>query len=268
MDGVRELMRAAPSIGGTAERSNGSRVQSVDRAAALLRAVASSPEPRTVVELADMCGINRSTGWRLLSTLEANGLIERDTSSQRYRIGYAALQLGAASDGDVVARRVRPVLTALTHSVGETTLLCRASRFSLVYIDQVSPPGPPAANWIGTPAAPHATSAGKAFLAWLPNDEQDAVLPAELEAYTNFTITDRTELDRDLARVRERGFATCISEFDEFANGVSAAVLDGRGQPRLVVSIWGPDQRLTSSRIDELGGRVLQAAHQISLALQ
>lgn len=268
MDGVGELTRATPATAGGSERMNGSRVQSVDRAAALLRAVASSPAPRTVVELADMCGINRSTGWRLLSTLEANGLIERDARTQRYRVGYAALQLGAASDGDVIARRVRPVLAALSHSVGETTLLCRTSRFSLVYIDQVSPPGPPAANWIGMPAAPHATSAGKAFLAWLPSDEQDAVLPAELEAYTNFTIIDRTELVRDLARVRERGYATCISEFDEFANGVGAAVLDERGQPRLAVSIWGPDQRLTSSRIEDLGGCVLRAAHQMSLALQ
>jgi DNA-binding IclR family transcriptional regulator len=253
---------------GASERPPGGRVQSVDRAASLLRAVAASPNPASVPELAQACAINRSTAWRLLATLEVNGLVDRDPMTQRYRVGYASVQLGAASDGDVIARRVRPVLTGLSASLGETTLLCRASRFSLVYVDQASPPGPPTANWVGRSAAPHATSAGKAFLAWLPPDEIDAVLPAVLERYTGATITDRDELEHDLDLVRQRGYATCISEFEEFANGVGAAVLDGRGVPRLVVSVWGPDQRVTTERIDELGARVIDAAAAMSLALQ
>ena len=261
-------MTRVSSTPGTGERAQLGRVQSVDRAAALLRAVAAARNPASVAELAQACGINRSTAWRLLGTLELNGLVDRDPITQRYRVGYASVQLGAASDGDVIARRVRPVLAELSRAVGETTLLCRASRFSLAYIDQASPPGPPTANWVGRPAAPHATSAGKAFLAWLPAEEIDAVLPAELERYTSSTITDRAELQRDLERVRERGYATCISEFEDFANGVGAAVLDDHGLPRLVVSVWGPDQRVTSARISELGERVIAAAHEMSLALQ
>ncbi len=261
------MTRASPSPG-TGERLQLGRVQSVDRAASLLRAVAASRDPASVAELAQVCGINRSTAWRLLGTLELNGLVDRDPFTQRYRVGYASVQLGAASDGDVVARRVRPVLAELSRSLGETTLLCRASRFSLVYIDQASPPGPPTANWIGRPASPHATSAGTAVLAWLPADEIDAVLPATLERYTSSTITDRAELERDLERVRGRGYATCISEFEDFANGVGAAVLDGRGIPRLVVSVWGPDQRVTADRVQELGERVIAAATAMSLALQ
>src|SRR3954467_975183 len=62
------------------------RVQSVARAAELLKALRS---PATVFELADRCGLNRSTAWRLLATLEDSGLVERDPETGRYAVGYA-----------------------------------------------------------------------------------------------------------------------------------------------------------------------------------
>ena len=52
-------------------------VQAVDRALDLLAAVAASQDPPTVAELAGRCGINRSTAWRLLATLESHGMVER-----------------------------------------------------------------------------------------------------------------------------------------------------------------------------------------------
>ena len=70
-------------------------IQSVDRAAILIKAIADSRQPPTVVELAAACGLNRSTAWRLLATLDAHGLIERDPVSQRYSLGYAFLRIAA-----------------------------------------------------------------------------------------------------------------------------------------------------------------------------
>src|SRR5262249_28095105 len=65
------------------------RVQSVDRAFALLDAIAAgSPRGSTVAELALACGINRATAWRLLATLEGRGLVDRDPATSRYQIGY------------------------------------------------------------------------------------------------------------------------------------------------------------------------------------
>ncbi|HEY1367159.1 MAG TPA: helix-turn-helix domain-containing protein, partial [Gaiellaceae bacterium] len=61
-------------------------IQSVDRAAELLKAVADSSQPPTVLELAERCGLNRSTAWRLLATLDRHGLVERDPVSQRYSV--------------------------------------------------------------------------------------------------------------------------------------------------------------------------------------
>ena len=69
------------------------RIQAVDRAVLLLKSVATSTTPPTVLELARACGINRSTAWRLLRTLEYHGLIDRDPVTQRYTVGYGAITI-------------------------------------------------------------------------------------------------------------------------------------------------------------------------------
>ena len=71
--------------------------------------------------------------------------------------------------------------------------LAVAKRFNLVYVDQVDPPNVIVPSWLGKPLPLHATSGGKAFLAWLPSDERAAILPKELQRYTDRTIT---ELDK------------------------------------------------------------------------
>ena len=79
------------------------RVQSVERALALLDAIAAGP-PRgsTVAELALACGINRATAWRLLATLEGRGLVDRDPATSRYQIGYTVARLKAPGSRDLI----------------------------------------------------------------------------------------------------------------------------------------------------------------------
>ena len=74
------------------------RVQSVERAVALLDAIAVGPaRGSTAAELALACGINRATAWRLLATLEGRGLVDRDPATSRYQIGYTVARLAAAA---------------------------------------------------------------------------------------------------------------------------------------------------------------------------
>ncbi len=241
-------------------------VQSVDRALRLLKAVAASDAPSTAQELAQRCGVNRSTAWRLLTTLEGHGLVERDAVTGRYVVGYAAFQLATAEDHDALARRLRPLLVRTAEATGEIVTLAMVKRFGLVYVDQADPPGPPSPDWNGRHIPLHATSSGKVFLAWMPEGERDAVLPAVLERFTSHTIVDRAELDLGLERVRRDGFATCLGEYD-YSNGVSAAVFDVNHRPIAIVNIWGPSLRVTSARLPALGRAALRAAHEMSLLL-
>jgi DNA-binding IclR family transcriptional regulator len=251
-----------------ASTSRSRTIQSVDRAAALLKAIADSPRPPTVIELAEECGLNRSTTWRLLATLDAHGLIERDPVSQRYSLGYAFLRIAAGADVDPLVRRARPVLERLARETGEATNLAVARRFDLVYVDQVDPPQIMAPNWFGRSVPLHATSTGKAYLAFLGDDERRAVLPARLERYTPATITDRKRLEAELGQVQRDGYAVCVGELEESLFGASAPVLSEQARPVAIVSVWGTERRLPRTLLPETGRLALRAAGEIKALLR
>jgi len=243
-------------------------VQSVERAVALLKATAAAPHPASVWELARTCGVNRSTAWRLLATLEAQGLVERDPVTQRYSLGYAILQMAAGGDHDALVRRARPVVERLATTTGETASLAVAKRFELVYVDQVEAPTVMSPNWLGRPAPLHATSSGKAFLAWLPPEERAALLtPGRLKRYTSTTITTRPQLEHELEAVRRDGYSICVGELEETLWGVSAAVLNERERPVAIVTVWGPQHRVSRERLPEIGGYAVRAADEIKALL-
>src|SRR5260370_11403477 len=100
---------AGSAEGGAADGGAGTeRIEAVDRAVALLKSVAASATPPTVLELARDCGINRSTAWRLLRTLEHHALVDRDPITQRYTVGYGAVSVAAAVTDDALVRRGPP----------------------------------------------------------------------------------------------------------------------------------------------------------------
>ena len=93
--------------------------------------------------------------------------MDRDPITQRYSVGYGAISVAAAVTDDVLVRRIRPLLGRLAEITGESVTLAVAKRFNLVYVDQVDPPNVMVPSWLDKPLPLHATSGGKAFLAWL-----------------------------------------------------------------------------------------------------
>src|SRR3954451_17443563 len=112
------------------------RVQSVARAAELLKALGEHDGPASVFELADRCGLNRSTAWRILATLEDEGLVERDAATGRYAVGYALVGLAAGAGPAPLVRRAQPYLRVLADACAETASLAVPQKLQLVYVDQ------------------------------------------------------------------------------------------------------------------------------------
>ena len=185
----------------------------------------------------------------------------------RYVVGYAAFQLATAEDHDALARRLRPLLERTAEATGEIVTLAIAKRFGLVYVDQADPPGPPSPDWSGRHIPLHATSSGKVFLAWLPEEERGAVLPAVLERFTPNTVVDRAALDARARARAARRLRDLSGRIRDYSNGVSAAVFDGNHRPVAIVNVWGPSLRVTRPRLPALGRAALRAAHEMSLLL-
>ena len=229
-----------------------SRVQAVQRAVSLLKAIADSPGPQTASELAERCGLNRSTAWRILQTLEDEGLVHRDPQTNRYSTGYELTRLAASADESLLLV-ARPHLVELSSHTGETVSLAVPRRLELIYVDQIQAPHVMAPDWLGRAVPLHGTSTGKALLAWLPASELDEVLSEPLAAFTETTITDPARLRKELDDVRRLGYAVSRGELEPSLWGVSAAVLDRGRRPIAVVSVWGAEMRVLGRGVEALG---------------
>ncbi|MDN5851450.1 MAG: IclR family transcriptional regulator [Actinomycetia bacterium] len=253
---------AEPAEPGPTPRSG--RVQSVDRAVSLLRAVASAPDDRAnVASLAAKCGLNRATAWRILSTLESLEMVTLDRPTGRYAIGFGVVELAGAAGVGVLVQSAHQVLERVSLQTGETASLAVVRDEGLTYVDEVAPPAVVSATWRGRTVSLHATSTGKALLAYSSDETVHRVLSEPLRAHTDTTITDPDEMRAELALTRQRGYGVCRGEYEKSAYGVSAPVLDSGGRPLAVLSIWGPGGRLTEARFDALGQVARDAATEI-----
>jgi DNA-binding IclR family transcriptional regulator len=242
--------------------ASGSRVQSVDRAARLLRAVADAgADGATTVALGDACDLNRATAWRILSTLESHGLVSNDRHSGLWTVGPGTFRLVRRAGQDALLHDVRPVLERLAVETGETAALAVRRNGGLAYTEEVTPPTTIATTkWGSRPISLHATSTGKVLLAWSSDEQVARLLPRRLERFTDATIVDVDALRADLDLSRQRGYCTCDGEFDLGACGVSAPVLDSAGHLLAVVSVWGPPPRVAPDRFPHLGALTMEAA--------
>jgi DNA-binding IclR family transcriptional regulator len=263
-------MARASDVDETADgASQSARVQSVDRALRLLNGVAAAaPLGETAAALAARCDINRATAWRLLGTLEAHGLVERDPTTNRYKIGLALVRMSAAAGYDGLVRKTRHVLERVAAQTGETADIAVAGTHGVTYVGEVTPPSVLAVSWLAREVPLHATSTGKAFLAWLPPDEALALVENPLRGFTDTTLTNPRRLMEELAQTRVRGYAECAGELEPTLYGVSAPVLgtDG-GRPVAVFSIWGPVTRVPVSRFAQLGPVAIEAAAEVRTAI-
>jgi DNA-binding IclR family transcriptional regulator len=238
--------------------------QAVQRALTLLKAFRAERPERTVAELADETGLNRTTTYRLLSALSAQGLLER--TGETWRIGPELLSLGAAAFGAGGLRAAaRPELEALAAETGETaTLEVLAGGDVLILDEVVSRHVVGTVSSVGTRWPAHTTSTGKALLAHAAPETLERLLARPLAATTSATIAEPDALRRELARVRERGFAISAEELEPGFVAVGAPVRAGDGSVTAALSVGGPRLRLDTARRAVLARAVTAAAARVS----
>jgi DNA-binding IclR family transcriptional regulator len=180
-------------------------------------------------------------------------------------IGLAA-QVASYTDVRAVAR---PFLRQLAEACQETVNLIVLDGSEIVNLEQFISSAREVKNIgrVGRRTSPHCTAAGKVLLAYLTQDELDAILPEELERFTPYTVADPQALRQELARVREQGYATAMEELEEGLNVVAAPVYCHTGQVTASISVAGPAYRVTPERLADLAAQVMDTARQISKQL-
>jgi DNA-binding IclR family transcriptional regulator len=155
-------------------------------------------------------------------------------------------------------------MEALVRQTGETASLEVLAGEEVVILDGVEGPSlVGASSEVGTRWPAHATSTGKVLLA--EGGQRDR--RRRLARLTPRTITDPARLERELARIRERGWATAVGELELGYVAVGAPVRDHAGIAVAAISVGGPAARLTQDRIPELARLVSRTAHRVSRRL-
>ncbi|MBT2483597.1 MULTISPECIES: IclR family transcriptional regulator [unclassified Microbacterium] len=203
--------------------------QSVERAAAILTAVAA--EPRTVAELAEEFGIHRSTMFRELQSLEQVGFVRRHADG-RFVVGMRLAALGGAALEQLDLRGAAYAHVRRLHGiVGNTVHVAALLGDEIVYVDKVEDAGGMRMySRVGASVRPYCSGIGKAVLAALPVERRDAVLAdCDWRRYTANTLTSRTALDADLAVAARRGWAADDAEFEDFVACVAVPIVSSAG---------------------------------------
>lgn len=242
-------------------------VPAVDKAFRVLEMLKSEGAEYTIVEIARELKLNKSTVHKLLVTLNHHGVVQRDESSKKFRLGIAFVEFGNIALNNIDIRRAaKPFLKTLMEFSGETACLASLQGTKVVIVDKKEPPiqirVAPQLGW-RFPAT--LNSMGKALLAWLPDHRVEEIMRREgLPARTSKSITDPAAYKAELAATRERGYATEYEEFHDGVNGVAAPVFDARGRVAASVAVGGPAFRMTGDKMAECGRKCVEMAREIS----
>jgi DNA-binding IclR family transcriptional regulator len=237
------------------------RIAVVERAVAVLDALAASTADLGTNEIARRTGINASSVSRLLATLTSAGLVAHVPSTGRYRLGLRLLQLGNAALARLDLRDVaRPQLVALAASTGETATLSVPGEREAITVDFVQGDSSvQSVARVGRPSVAHATAVGKLFLA------HGGDLPdGPLAAYTARTLTDRDTLAEEVARTAARGWAEAVGERESDLNAIAAPVLGSRGELVAILGLQGPAGRFGRAAMRAALEPLLDSAVRIS----
>lgn len=246
-------------------------VQSVERAAAILQVLAAENEPASLGRIAAALGLAKGTAHGLIQTLREVGFVEQDADTGLYRVGSGLLELAvppldlnqlramALNWTDVLAGRTGEAAFVAAYEGGEAVIAHHVFR----------PDQSEQTLQTGSRRPLHASALGKVLLAHDPRAAR-WLRGRELESYTYRTVCDPVRLQRELADVRDVGWAAAVGEADPETAGLAAPVRDRSGVVVATVGIEGDMDRLCDSRYRPRAALVAQvtaAARNVSRSL-
>lgn len=234
----------------------------------VLEALAKNDKPCGVTELAQQLNLTKSNVHRLLQTLVQCGYASRAPEVGHYQATLKLWELGSQVLSRISVKRVAaPYLELLAKETSETVHLSILDDGEVVYIDKIDSPQPVRAySQLGGRAPAYCVATGKALLAYQPQ-EVIRRLASRLTRFTSRTVKSIAELERELDRVRQLGYAINRGEWRESICGIAAPILDASGDVVATVGLSGPTERLRPSMLRGFAPIVIQTARAISNSL-
>jgi DNA-binding IclR family transcriptional regulator len=242
-------------------------IQSVDRAARILKALAGGPGRLGVSELSARLGLAKGTVHGLLRTLQDHGLVEQHADSDKYQLGPELLKLSNRYL-DLSELRARSLAWSelLAERAQEAVRVAVPHENGVLVVHHVFRPDATLQILeVGSVLPLHATALGKAVLAYSDDALTAGLLTADLPRLTGHTHVQPSALKREFATIRERGYALEREEAVLGEVGVAAPIFDRRSEAVGAIGVAGPRERvLRRGREQTVSTAVIEAARAIS----
>lgn len=242
-------------------------IQSVDRAVRILKALGEHPGRLGLADLSERVGLAKTTVHGLLRTLQEHGLVEQHLDTDKYQLGPELLQLGN-SYLDLSELRSRSLAWSelLATRVGEAVRVGVPHRDGVLVVHHVFRPDTSLQLLeVGALVPMHATALGKALLAYLDSEVTEDLVAGGLPKLTGHTHVTAAAIRRDLAKVREVGYAVEREEALLGEGGVAAPIFDRTSEAVGAVGVAGPKERIVPARrLSSVAAAVVEAARGIS----
>jgi DNA-binding IclR family transcriptional regulator len=236
----------------------------------MLEAVAQEPEGLSNAEISRKLEIPKSSASYILRTLQAQGYLNRDGESGKYRVGLKVLSLSRGALSGIDVREV--ALPIMRHLVEKTNLTCHLAILDgpdAVYIEKVEPTGFLRVDtWVGRRMHVHTTSVGKALVAHIPQERLEKILAERgMEKRTSKTITTLPRLLKDLEKVRAQGYAVDDEENNMGARCVGAPVFNQKGVIEASIGLSGTTNQVNAQTMPRIVEALKDAARHVSMQL-
>jgi DNA-binding IclR family transcriptional regulator len=241
-------------------------VRAVDRALDILLCFTRQTPRLTMTQIAEQVGMNKSTVHRLLGTLEKKRFVQRDPDTGLYQLGIRLLQMAYLTlEHNDLRQHAAPFLRQLCEQNRETITLSVLDDSDVVFLDVMeSPQRVKLAASTGQRLPSYATAAGKAMLAYLPEEVVKKVVERGMQKFTSQTIQSPEVFWKTLSQIRNQEFAISEQEYEDGINAVAAPILDMNKLPIAAITIAGPAYRLLRERMYEIGPAIVATAREIA----
>lgn len=242
----------------------------VERALAMLEAVAHESDGLSNADISRKLNIPKSSASYILRTLETQGYLTRNAESGKYRVGLKVLSLGRGALTGIDVREV--ALPIMRHLMKQTSLTCHLAILDgpvAVYIEKVEPEGFIRMDtWVGRRMPVHATSVGKSLVAYIPREKVEEIVGERgMEKRTPKTITSLPRLLKELEKVREQGYAVDDEENNMGARCVGAPVFNQSGAVEAALGLSGTIHQVNSHTMPRIVEHLKDAARHVSMQL-
>ncbi|WP_135663336.1 IclR family transcriptional regulator [Halorhabdus rudnickae] len=212
--------------------------------------------------------LDRSKGgiYKHVRTLTDRGYLVEDGTT--YRPGLRYWTIGTDVQDRLCPEGARSVVDDLAASIGHTVVLVIYERPTAAVMYSQAPTGnavQPVAEGDSLPM--YATAAGKAILAYLPEDEREAILDGDLPAHTDATLTDPKTITRALEDVREQRLARDHGEFLPDVEAIAAPIVDSAGYPRGAIAVTSGPEKLLEGDLEADASLVVSASKSLENTL-